>query len=251
MSRIRPDPTQPRKNVGDEKHRELTASVRRLGVLQPITVRFLQAENIYQIISGERRYQAAKAAALTEIPCWVQTPKNEDILLHQIVENWQRADLEPFELAEALAVLRDANGYSQKQMAEATSKPESEISRLLSLLKLEPEVQQKAQQSAPGTFTKRHLQAIARLPKENQQEVMIDVQKRKLTALETERDVKERKDKASGKKTRGAPPSHVRRFNTSVATVTVTSRKKQVSEEEILAALDEVRAQIADNNRRQ
>lgn len=249
IARIRPDPTQPRKNLDTEKQRQLTASVRRLGVLQPITVRFIEADSVYQIISGERRYQAAKQAGLMEIPCWVQTPKNEDILLHQIVENWQRADLEPFELAEALACLRDARGFTQKQLAEETGKPESEISRLLSLLKLDPQVQQQAQESTPGTFTKRHLTAIAQLPQEDQQEVMIAVQDRKLTALETERTVQEQKARRRGTKTRGAPAAHVRRFLTSLAMVTITCRKKQITDAEILVALDEVRAQVEDGDR--
>lgn len=207
-------------------------------------MRFIEAESVYQIISGERRYQAAKEVGLVEIPCWVQSPKNEDILLHQIVENWQRADLEPFELAEALACLRDANGYTQKKLAEVTSKPESEISRLLSLLNLDPHVQQQAQQSTPGTFTKRHLTAIAQLPPEDQQEVMIAVKERNLTARDTERTVKEQKAKASGTKTRGAPAAHVRRFFTSLAIITVTCRKRHVTDEDILAAIEEVRSQL-------
>lgn len=221
--------------------------MRRLGLLQPITVRFIKEESLYQIISGERRYQAAKEIGLAEIPCWVQTPKNEDILLHQIVENWQRADLEPLELAEALACLRDANGYSQKQLAEATGKPESEISRLLSLMKLDPQVQRQAREAKPGTFTKRHLSAIARLAPQDQQELTTAVRERNLTAQHTEHVVHERTARARGIKTRGAPAAHVRRFFTSLAIVTVTCRKKQVTDQEILAALDEARAQIANN----
>src|SRR5262249_40386661 len=130
-ARIRPDPAQPRKNLDTVAQQELIASIRRLGVLQPITVRYIEAEDVYQIIAGERRYQAAKAAEIAELPCWVQSPQAKDILLHQIVENWQRADLNPYDLADALAVLRDANGYSQKDLARETGKPESEISRLL------------------------------------------------------------------------------------------------------------------------
>lgn len=250
LAHIRPDPNQPRKNLDTAKQRELAASVRRLGILQPITVRLLEGEGVYRIISGERRYQAARDAGLTEIPCWVQTPKNEDILLHQIVENWQRADLEPLELAEALACLRDASGYTQRQLAAATSKPESDISRLLSLLKLDPQVQQQAQQGPAGTFTKRHLTAIAQLARpEDQQGMMSAIQERKWTALDTERAVQERKAKRTGLKTRGAPPAHVRRFHTSVAMVTITCRRRQVTDDEILAVLGEVRSQIEEGRR--
>src|SRR5947209_4864465 len=114
LHRIRPDPAQPRKNLDTQAQRELTDSIRQIGILQSITVRYLEDQDIYQVITGERRFQAARSLELPSIPCWVQTPKNEDILLHQLVENWQRSDLHPFELADALACLRDANGYSQK-----------------------------------------------------------------------------------------------------------------------------------------
>jgi ParB family transcriptional regulator, chromosome partitioning protein len=159
LSRIRPDRAQPRKNLDTEQQRELNASVKRIGILQPITVRFIETENVYQIIAGERRYRAAKEAGFTEIPCWLRTPDEHDILLHQIAENWQRAELHPYDLADALASLRDAYGYSQKELANWTSKPESEISRLLSLLKLNPAVQQAARKDETGSFTKRHLVA--------------------------------------------------------------------------------------------
>jgi ParB family chromosome partitioning protein len=101
ISRIRPDPIQPRKKLETEAQRELVASVKRLGILQPITVQYIESENLYQIITGERRYHAAKEAGLPEIPCWIQTPKEEDVVLHQIVENWQRLDMHPYDLAVA------------------------------------------------------------------------------------------------------------------------------------------------------
>lgn len=237
---------QPRKNLDTEKQRHLTASVRRLGILQPISVRFIEAENTYQLISGERRYHAAKEAGLTEIPCWVQNPKNEEILLRQIVENWQRADLEPMELAGSLAVLRDANRWSQKDLADHTGKPESEISRLLSLFKLQPEVQAQVKEAPKGVFTKRHLTAIARVPQEDQQEVMIDVKRRNLTATETERKVQEHRAVTRGTEARGRPPAHVRRFFAANAVVTLTFRRKHVTDEDLVEAIDEVRAQLTE-----
>ena len=133
---------------------------------------------MYQIIAGERRYQAALAAGLSEIPCWVQNPKEEHILVHQIVENWQRAELHPYDLADALARLRDVTGYSQKKLAEVTGKPESEVSRLLSLLRINPAVQQQARRDMAGTVTKRHLVALAQLTPEDQQEVMVEVKEK-------------------------------------------------------------------------
>ena len=166
LDRICPDPAQPRKNLDTKAQQELTAAVKRHGILQPITVRYIESDNIYQIITGERRYHAAREAGLMEIPCWVQTLKNEDVLLQQIVENWQRADLHPYDLADALARLRDANGYTQKDLARATGKSEGEISKLLAILELDPAVQKAARQDETGRITKRHLYAVAKLKDE-------------------------------------------------------------------------------------
>ncbi len=241
--RIRPDPAQPRKNLDNDAQQELTASVRRLGILQPITVRYIAEDDVYQVISGERRFQAARAAGLAELPCWVQTPQAQDILLQQIVENWQRADLHPYELADALACLRDALGYSQKQLAELTGKPESEISRLLSLLKLDPAVQQVARKSSAGPLTRRHLVAMARLPREDQQEVMIAVQDRGLTAIDTEKLVQATTRVNAGNR-RGAPVGQRLRYQTSKATVTLSFRRRAVTVSDILHALEEARGQV-------
>lgn len=218
--------------------------MRRLGILQPIAVRYLEAEDIYQIIFGERRYEAARTAGRHEVPCWVKTPKAEDVLLHQVVENWQRAELHPYELADALAVLRDANGYSQKQLADLTGKPGSEISRLLSLLKLNPAVQQAARREETGALSRRHLIALAQLPAPDQEGALEAVQVKNLTALDTERFVQEAKSRRLGEKRRGAPAGEKLRYRTSKATVTLAFRRKEVTAEDIHAALDEVREQV-------
>src|ERR1043165_8402644 len=173
IDRVRPDPHQPRKAFEDKAQWELQASIEKLGILQPVTVQYLESENIYQIITGEGRFEASKSLGLTSIPCWVRNPDSQTTLVHQIVENWQRAELHPYDLADALAALRDSFGFSQKQIADLTGKPESEISRPLSLLKLNPAAQQHAREDKTGTFTRRHLIALAQLPQEDQQEVMI------------------------------------------------------------------------------
>ncbi|MGE3806604.1 MAG: ParB N-terminal domain-containing protein, partial [Gemmataceae bacterium] len=82
LSRIRPDPNQPRKNLETEAQVHLTESVLRVGIVQPITVRSIEGQNFYQIISGQRRYHACLAAELTAIPCWIQNPEPDAILLH-------------------------------------------------------------------------------------------------------------------------------------------------------------------------
>lgn len=249
LSLIRPDPSQPRKTSDPAAQQELADSIKRIGLLQPITVRFIEAENAYRIIAGERRYQAARSAGLTEIPCWEQNPKEQDVLLHQIAENWQRADLHPFDIADALAQLAHTNDYTQQQLAEVTGKPKGEISKLLALLKLHPDVQAAARSDQSGTLTRRHLYHVSRLNQEQQQEFIDLIRKHGLTADETERLVKETKAKTTTPKKRGAPWTH-HRYVTSHASVTVSFRTKNVTSEDIVAALTEVKRQIEQINTR-
>ena len=244
IDRIRPDPDQPRRRLDTAAQQELDRSVKRLGILQPITVRFVEAEQAYRIITGERRYHAAREAGLAEVPCWVQSPREEEVLLHQIVENWQRLDMHPYDLADAQARLRDANRFSQKELARETGKPESEVSRLLSLLTLEPTVQEAARANRDGSLTRRHLFAIAQVPSSKQPGLLRTIQEERLTATQTERIVREQKAKATGRKTRGAPVARQVRYITSIATVTLAFRRKEVGPPEVLTALDEVRSQV-------
>lgn len=242
--RIRPDPNQPRRRLDTEAQKELADSVKRLGILQPITVRYIESDRIYQIIAGERRYQAACDAQLSEIPCWVQEPKEKDVLLHQIVENWQRLDMHPYDLADALARLRDANGYTQKDLARETGKSNGEISKLLALLDLAPTVQKIAREDTEGRFTRRHLYAIRSLPAPEQLRLVERAQKESVTAEAMEKLAAERTQALRGLRRRGAPVSH-HRFSTSQALVSVTFRKKDVTTKDIVAALEEARFQAS------
>jgi ParB family chromosome partitioning protein len=246
IGRVHPDPSQPRRQLDTQAQLELTQSVKQFGIMQPITVRYIDAQKTYQIISGERRYQAALRAKLTEIPCWVQSPREEEILVRQIVENWQRSDLSPFELADALASIRDAHGYSQIELAKITGKPKSEISRLLALLDMSPEAQKAAR--TQGQIGKRQLYAIARADPTTQVELVREVHEHRLTAAETEKLASRTLSSDRGARKRGAPTSY-RRFVTSAATVALTFRKRHVEQADVLRALDEVRKQISIANR--
>lgn len=240
--RIRPDPYQARRRLDVHAQKELVESVKRLGILQPITVRYIDADGLYRIITGERRYRAACEAGLAEIPCWVQSPKEGEILLRQIVENWQRLDMHPYDLADALARLRDANGLSQRDLARETGKSEGEISKLLAILDLAPEAQKVARENAQGRITRRHLYAVRALPAGEQVDLIAKAADEAISGADMEQLVKQRLELARGHNGRGAPVSH-RRFKTAHATVTITFRKKDVSAEDILAALDEARDQ--------
>jgi len=249
IDRIEPDPQQPRKVRDATSQAELDASVKRLGILQPITVRFEDDRNIYRIISGERRYQAAKSADIPEVPCWLQSPSDDKVLVHQIVENWLRAEIHPYDLADALARLRDAAGFTQKRIAKETGKSEGEISKLLSLQQLDPEVQKAARQDTTSRITKSHLYAVTKLPPEGQRKLIALVQRDGLTTADLEKLVEREHVRPGEPKRRGAPVKHVR-FSTSGATVTVTFRKRDVTNSDVATALDEARVQAAESRQK-
>lgn len=245
LSRIRPDPLQPRKILDAASVKELADSITKLGVLQPVTVRFLAEENVYQIITGERRFLAAQQTGLKELPCWVQTPEAREILVRQVVENWQRVDLHPFDLADTLMQLRDHQGYTQKQVADLTGKPESEISKLLSLLKLREAIQQQYRRDKTGTLSRRHLENIAKLPLDEQAAFHAHVEDKKLTAKDTEELVQaslERHD--DGSRRRGAPRATRKRIVCPKGSVILLLRKKEVLPKDALELLDAAKRHI-------
>lgn len=246
---IEPDPAQPRQIMDEEALRELVESIRTHGIIQPITVRHMPELGKYRIITGERRYLAAKDAGLTEMPCWEQTPADRDILVRQIVENWQRADLHPFDLADSLVRLRDQQNYSQKHLAELTGKPESEISKILSLLKLRAAIQAQYRQDATGRLSRRHLEAIARLPAGEQEETHEQVKQRNLTVQETESVVQDKLQRHRGERRAGAPVGTKVKFQTAKAAVTLHFRRKTVSLKDVLEALDEAKRQAKEEGR--
>lgn len=240
--RIRPDSRQPRRKLETEAQEELAESVRQFGIMQPISVRYLESEQVYQIISGERRYHAAVAVGLAEVPCWIQSPRDDEILIRQVVENWQRRDLSPFELADALAAIRDARGYSQEELAKVTGKPKGEISKLLAFLTISPEAQKAARRDR--SLTRRHLYALSTAQPQEHASLLTEMQSASLTAEEAEDLVRRSRPSPRGDR-RGGAQKAFRRFPTSSAVVTVTFRKRSVVDGDIRLALEEALAQVA------
>lgn len=241
---IEPDSDQPRKSVDPEHISELAASIKQLGVLQPITVRYIEERGKYRIIAGECRFRAAGQVGLEEVPCWVRTPEQNQVLLEQVIENWQRADLNPFDLAESLAILQDANGYTQRELAGVTGKSAGEISKILSLLELAPEVQSVARQDHRGHISKRHLYALRPFECDKQVRLLKAIEEGRYTAEALEK-LSERYGKTSDA---GRRPNWQRRsFKTKHATVRIEFRKPDITDDDILQALREVRQQITDD----
>jgi len=209
-----------------------------------VSVRYVEAGDRYRIIAGECRYRAAREAGLIEIPCWVRTPRDSEILLQQIVENWQRSDLNPFELAESLAILRDSNGYSQQQLAQTTGKSKGEISKLLSILELSPEVQDVARSDTTGRLTKRHLYALRSFPETRQLRLVASIQAGRHTAESLE------KLADPGRSSTQHNNLQYRTFRTKTADVRMTFRTTDVTPELILEALREVRRMVTEDGER-
>ena len=137
---IEPNPFQPRMSFDTEALEELTNSIRTLGLIQPITVRKTD-EGKYQIISGERRFRACKAAGMDFIPAYIRAASDQGMLEMAIVENIQREDLDPIEVALGYRRLIEECNLTQEQMAERIGKKRASVTNYLRLLKLPAKVQ--------------------------------------------------------------------------------------------------------------
>ncbi len=140
INTIEINPFQPRTNFNEESLRELASSIKELGVIQPITVRHLD-ENKFQLVSGERRFRASKLIGLTTIPAYVRIANDQESLEMALVENIQRQDLDPIEIALSYQRLIDEIQLTQEQMSERVGKKRSTIANYLRLLKLDPIIQ--------------------------------------------------------------------------------------------------------------
>jgi len=134
------NPFQPRTNFNEETLRELASSIKELGVIQPITVRKLGFDS-YQLVSGERRFRASKLIGLETIPSYIRIANDQESLEMALVENIQRQDLDPIEIALSYQRLIEEINLTQEQMSERVGKKRSTIANYLRLLKLDPIIQ--------------------------------------------------------------------------------------------------------------
>lgn len=140
LDAIEINPFQPRTNFNEESLSELATSINELGVIQPITVRKTEF-NKYQLISGERRLRASKLLGLETIPAYIRIANDNDSLVMALVENIQRHDLDPIEIALSYQRLIDEIQLTQEQMSERVGKKRSTIANYLRLLRLDPIIQ--------------------------------------------------------------------------------------------------------------
>ena len=140
LDQIEPNPNQPRHDFDEESLQELAGSIREIGIIQPITLRQV-AENRFQIIAGERRWRASQLAGLKTIPAYIRTINDESVMEMALVENIQREDLNPIEIALAYEHLLESPGMTQEKVSERVGKSRVAITNYLRLLKLPAQVQ--------------------------------------------------------------------------------------------------------------
>lgn len=140
ISQISPNPEQPRINFDETALEELAASIRELGIIQPLTLRKTGSDS-YQIISGERRYRAAKLAGLFSVPAYIRTANDSELTEMALIENIQREDLNAIEIALTFKKLIDQYDLTQERLSERIGKKRATIANFLRLLKLPAEIQ--------------------------------------------------------------------------------------------------------------
>ena len=158
---IEPDPDQPRKNFDEEALATLAKSIEENGLLQPIAVRPKKAGPGYTIIAGERRWRAARMAGLDEVPVIVKEVTDEQAAALALIENLQREDLDPIEVAEGCRRLIDQYGLTQEQAASRLGKSRSALTNTLRLLSLPDDVRESVR---TGAISPGHAKAILGLP---------------------------------------------------------------------------------------
>jgi ParB family chromosome partitioning protein len=237
IDKIRPNPDQPRKTIGDV--RELSDSIREKGVLEPLLVRYIPHDDTYYIISGERRYHASKAAGLRELPCIEKIADDAETLELALIENLQRKDLTPFEEADGLQRLADQFDYTHDDIARKIGRARSSVTETLSIRLIPDHVRQACLDG--GIVSKSLLLQVARQPNEKKmQEIVHRIAQGGLTRDEARRARKE--------ETASAPRPQPFQFDfqpeDSSFHLRIQFRKSQVSPEELAAALRAVLRRI-------
>jgi ParB family chromosome partitioning protein len=185
------NPFQPRSNFNEDSLQELAISIRELGVIQPITVR-KNDFNKYQLISGERRLRASKLAGLTTIPAYIRIANDQESLTMALVENIQRHDLDPIEIALSYQRLIDEIQLTQEQMSDRVGKKRSTIANYLRLLKLDPVIQTGIRD---GFISMGHGRAIINIEDHDvQADIYHKIVSKNLSVRETEAIVKQHHD---------------------------------------------------------
>ena len=230
IDKIRPNPDQPRKFLGDL--RELTESIKEKGVLEPLLVRFVPHDDCYYIISGERRYHASRGAGLREVPCIEKIADDAETLELALIENLQRKDLTPFEEADGLQRLAEQFEYTHEDIAKKIAKARSSVTETMSLRVIPDALRKVCIEN--GIVSKSLLLQIARQPNERRMlEAIHRIAQAGLTRDEARRERQE--EKAAGP--RPQPFIFNYRPENEAFRVRIQFRKSNVSRTELIGTL--------------
>lgn len=205
INKISPNPYQPRKEFDDSELEELAQSIKQQGVITPVTLRQMP-DGSYQLVAGERRLRASKLAGLKELPAYVRTATDIQMMEMALVENIQRSDLNAIEVAQAYKQLIDECRLTQDQLSEKVGKDRSTISNYLRLLGLPAETQEAL---SAGLISMAHARVLAGVEDaERHAEILQDIVERHLSVHQAEEMAKQTKAKPKVKTSRrGELPS--------------------------------------------
>jgi len=194
LSEIQKNPYQPRKEFSEEKIQELAQSIKENGLIQPIIVR--QSPVIgYEILAGERRYRASLVAGLSEVPVIVKNLSDQDMMIHSIIENLQREDLNPIEEAKAYQSLIE-KGYTHADIAAKMGKSRPYITNLVRLLTLPDFILNEVE---AGKLSQAHARLLIQLSTDEQKKLLYRIQTEDLSVRQVEHLLKEEKNKKKSK----------------------------------------------------
>ena len=233
---IQPDPQQVRHvDTTSEAFDELVSSIKEHGVIEPITVRWLKEKQLFQVITGERRLRASQALKLETIPAIVRDVTDTKKVVHQLVENLQREDMNPIEEAKAFKRYLAATGQKKRELAKAIGKSKAYVSQIMSLLEhLSVDEQATLAKVSPAKLPGKTL--ILEALRTDDKAIRAAILSGQLTRLEARSKIEKTKAKPSAVRTYAYYESF--RLENPNATVSVRFRKTEASAEEVLAALE-------------
>ncbi len=205
IASISPNPFQPRKTFSAEALQELVDSIKIHGVIQPVTVRKVGNDN-YQLVSGERRYRASTLAGLDTIPAYVKIANDQSMLEMALIENIQRENLDPIEVAESYQRLINECRLTQEEMAERVGKSRASVANFMRLLKLPNEIKQALQDRK---LSMGHARAILGLSDEKQMiKLFRQILENNLSVRKVEEHIKEKNESKSVTRKKASPLSY-------------------------------------------
>jgi ParB family chromosome partitioning protein len=241
VDKIRPNPDQPRKTLGDLG--ELIESIKQKGVLEPLLVRYIPRDDLYHIISGERRYHASRAAGLREVPCIEKIADDAETLELALIENLQRKDLTAFEEADGLFRLAEQFDYTHDDIAKKIGRSRSSVTETLSLRNIPDPVRKRCLDR--GIVSKSLLLQVSRQP--NEKKMLEAVQRIIQGGLTRDEARQERRDESAlGPR----PQPFIFNYEPEGGgfRIRVQFRKSHVSREELASTLRAVLAAIEESH---